>query len=39
MLTEYYSAAGKILRRQLREKAKVEFVGRDPSDDLLKAKL
>jgi len=33
------SAAGKILRRQLREKAKVEFVGRDPSDDLLKAKL
>ncbi|KAF8967926.1 AMP binding protein [Flammula alnicola] len=33
------SAAGKILRRELRERAKEELAGRDPSDDNVKAKL
>ncbi|KAF9457491.1 AMP binding protein [Collybia nuda] len=33
------SAAGKILRRELRERAKVELQGRDPADDAARAKL
>ncbi|PPQ89783.1 hypothetical protein CVT25_008160 [Psilocybe cyanescens] len=33
------SAAGKILRRELRDKAKEELAGRDPSDDNIKARL
>jgi acyl-CoA synthetase (AMP-forming)/AMP-acid ligase II len=33
------SAAGKILRRELRERAKKELAGRDPSDDNIGAKL
>ncbi|KAF9565569.1 AMP binding protein [Agrocybe pediades] len=33
------SAAGKILRRELRERAKVELAGRDPSDNVVKSKL
>ncbi|KIM40250.1 hypothetical protein M413DRAFT_175243 [Hebeloma cylindrosporum] len=33
------SAAGKILRRELRDKAKEELAGRDPSDDNVRAKL
>jgi len=33
------SAAGKILRRELRERAKQELAGRDPADDIVKAKL
>ncbi|PPQ66308.1 hypothetical protein CVT24_007305 [Panaeolus cyanescens] len=33
------SAAGKILRRELRDRAKVELAGRDPADDIVKAKL
>ncbi|KDR75730.1 hypothetical protein GALMADRAFT_248391 [Galerina marginata CBS 339.88] len=33
------SAAGKILRRELRDRAKEELTGRDPSDDNVKAKL
>ncbi|KAH9485035.1 4-coumarate--CoA ligase-like 7 [Psilocybe cubensis] len=33
------SAAGKILRRELRDKAKEELAGRDPADNNIKAKL
>ncbi|KAF5322581.1 hypothetical protein D9619_001914 [Psilocybe cf. subviscida] len=33
------SAAGKILRRELRERAKEELAGRDPADNIVKAKL
>ncbi|KAF6760204.1 AMP binding protein [Ephemerocybe angulata] len=33
------SAAGKILRRELREAAKKELAGRDPADDIVKTKL
>jgi 4-coumarate--CoA ligase len=33
------SAAGKILRRELRERAKTELAGRDPGDEEFKAKL
>ncbi|CAA7259028.1 unnamed protein product [Cyclocybe aegerita] len=33
------SAAGKILRRELRERAKEELAGRDPADDVVKSKL
>ncbi|KAF8161247.1 AMP binding protein [Crassisporium funariophilum] len=33
------SAAGKILRRELRERAKEELAGRDPHDDNISAKL
>ncbi|EAU91467.1 AMP binding protein [Coprinopsis cinerea okayama7 len=33
------SASGKILRRELREKAKQELAGRDPADDIIRAKL
>jgi len=33
------SAAGKTLRRELRERAKAELAGLDPSDQLIKAKL
>ncbi|RDB25422.1 4-coumarate--CoA ligase-like 7 [Hypsizygus marmoreus] len=33
------SPAGKILRRELRERAKTELAGRDPGDDEFKAKL
>jgi hypothetical protein len=35
----YCSAAGKILRRELRDLAKKELAGRDPADNLVKAKL
>jgi hypothetical protein len=33
------SAAGKILRRELRERAKQELEGQDPANQLIKAKL
>jgi len=33
------SAAGKILRRELRDRAKLELAGRDPSVDNVKSKL
>jgi len=33
------SAAGKILRRELRDRAKEELAGRDPHDDHINAKL
>lgn len=33
------SAAGKLLRRQLREQAKAELAGRDPADDIIRSKL
>lgn len=33
------SAAGKILRRELRERAKRELEGQDPADQHIKAKL
>ncbi|KAJ3496824.1 hypothetical protein NLJ89_g10432 [Agrocybe chaxingu] len=33
------SAAGKILRRELRDRAKEELAGRDPADDVVKSKL
>lgn len=32
------SAAGKILRRELREQAKKELAGRDPSDTVREAR-
>jgi len=40
-LTTFFpcSAAGKILRRELRERAKEELKGRDPSDAILECKL
>ena len=34
-----FSAAGKILRRELRDRAKEELAGRDPHDDYVNAKL
>jgi len=33
------SPSGKILRRELRERAKGELAGRDPADDIIRAKL
>jgi len=33
------SAAGKILRREIRDRAKVELAGRDPADDIVRSKL
>ncbi|KJA18782.1 hypothetical protein HYPSUDRAFT_144499 [Hypholoma sublateritium FD-334 SS-4] len=33
------SAAGKILRRELRERSKGELAGRDPADDIVRTKL
>jgi len=38
-LTLLISAAGKILRRELRERAKEELKGIDPGEDSAKAKL
>lgn len=34
-----HSAAGKILRRELRERAKQELAGRDPGDEDVRNKL
>ena len=36
---DFFSAAGKILRRELRDRAKEELAGRDPHDDYVNAKL
>jgi hypothetical protein len=36
---DFFSAAGKILRRELRDRAKKELAGRDPHDDYVNAKL
>ena len=36
---DFFSAAGKILRRELRDRAKEELAGRDPYDDHVNAKL
>ena len=38
-LFDDFSAAGKILRRELRDQAKQELAGRDPHDDHVNAKL
>ncbi|KAF8231352.1 AMP binding protein [Tricholoma matsutake] len=39
ILTRSRSAAGKILRKELRDSAKVELAGRDPGNDSFKARL
>jgi 4-coumarate--CoA ligase len=39
MCDDLFSAAGKILRRELRDRAKEELAGRDPHDDHANAKL
>ena len=36
---DLFSAAGKILRRELRDRLKEELAGRDPYDDQVNAKL
>ena len=36
---DLFSASGKILRRELRDRAKEELAGKDPYDDQLNAKL
>lgn len=35
----FFSASGKVLRRELRDLAKAELGGKDPVDDIFKAKL